>query len=62
MGKVTGFLEIQREQATRRNPEERIKDWFEIYEPFDQTAFMVVLTAAERQRLENERHWRFLEL
>ena len=34
MGKVTGFLEIQREQATRRKPEERIKDWLEIYEPF----------------------------
>jgi glutamate synthase (NADPH) small chain len=34
MGKVTGFLEIQREQATRRKAEERIKDWFEIYEPF----------------------------
>jgi glutamate synthase (NADPH) small chain len=34
MGKVTGFLEIQREQPTRRKPEDRIKDWFEIYEPF----------------------------
>jgi glutamate synthase (NADPH/NADH) small chain len=34
MGKVTGFLEIEREQATRRKPEERIHDWFEIYEPF----------------------------
>jgi len=34
MGKVTGFLEIEREQPTRRKPEERIKDWFEIYEPF----------------------------
>jgi glutamate synthase (NADPH/NADH) small chain len=34
MGKVTGFLEIQREQPTRRKPEERIKDWFEIYETF----------------------------
>jgi len=34
MGKVTGFLELQREQASRRNPQERIKDWFEIYEPF----------------------------
>lgn len=34
MGKITGFLEIQREQPTRRKPEERIKDWFEIYEPF----------------------------
>jgi glutamate synthase (NADPH/NADH) small chain len=34
MGKVTGFLEIQREQPTRRKADERIKDWFEIYEPF----------------------------
>jgi glutamate synthase (NADPH/NADH) small chain len=34
MGKVTGFLEIEREQPTRRKPEERIKDWFEIYQPF----------------------------
>jgi len=34
MGKVTGFLEIQREQPTRRRADERIKDWFEIYEPF----------------------------
>ena len=34
MGKVTGFLEIEREQATRRRPDERVKDWFEIYEPF----------------------------
>ena len=34
MGKVTGFLEIQREQPTRRKVEDRVKDWFEIYEPF----------------------------
>ena len=34
MGKVTGFLEINREQPTRRKAGERIKDWFEIYEPF----------------------------
>jgi glutamate synthase (NADPH/NADH) small chain len=34
MGKVTGFLELQREQPSRRNPGERVKDWFEIYEPF----------------------------
>ena len=34
MGKVTGFLEIQREQPERRKPEERINDWFEIYKPF----------------------------
>jgi glutamate synthase (NADPH/NADH) small chain len=34
MGKETGFLEIEREQASRRRPDERIHDWFEIYEPF----------------------------
>jgi glutamate synthase (NADPH/NADH) small chain len=34
MGKDTGFLEINREQPTRRKPEERINDWFEIYNPF----------------------------
>ena len=34
MGKITGFLEIKREQPERRKPEERIKDWFEIYQPF----------------------------
>ena len=34
MGKVTGFLEIQREQPSRRKVEDRVQDWFEIYEPF----------------------------
>ncbi len=34
MGKVTGFMEYSREVAPRRDPQERIKDWFEIYEPF----------------------------
>jgi glutamate synthase (NADPH/NADH) small chain len=34
MGKVTGFLEIQREQPTRRKVNDRLQDWFEIYEPF----------------------------
>ncbi len=34
MGKVTGFLEYTRELAARRPPAERIKDWFEIYQPF----------------------------
>jgi glutamate synthase (NADPH/NADH) small chain len=34
MGKVTGFLEIDREQPTRRKVEERLEDWFEIYQPF----------------------------
>lgn len=34
MGKVTGFMEIPREQPTRRKVEERLHDWLEIYEPF----------------------------
>ncbi|MDP9052671.1 MAG: glutamate synthase subunit beta [Acidobacteriota bacterium] len=34
MGKVTGFLEIQREQPSRRKVEDRLNDWQEIYEPF----------------------------
>jgi glutamate synthase (NADPH/NADH) small chain len=34
MGKVTGFLEIDREQPTRRSVGERVQDWFEIYQPF----------------------------
>ena len=34
MGKVTGFLEYAREVPTRRPPAERIRDWFEIYQPF----------------------------
>jgi glutamate synthase (NADPH/NADH) small chain len=34
MGKVTGFLEYTRELPTRRPAAERIKDWFEIYQPF----------------------------
>jgi len=36
MGKVTGFLEIEREQAVRRSVEERVQDWFEIYLPFSE--------------------------
>ncbi|HVV47069.1 MAG TPA: glutamate synthase subunit beta [Bryobacteraceae bacterium] len=34
MGKITGFLEYMREVPERRPPAERIKDWFEIYNPF----------------------------
>ncbi len=34
MGKVTGFLEYTREVPERRPPAERIKDWFEVYQPF----------------------------
>ncbi len=34
MAKTTGFLEYTRELPQRRPPSERIKDWFEIYQPF----------------------------
>src|SRR5271163_985727 len=34
MGKVTAFMEYTREVPGRRAPAERIKDWFEIYQPF----------------------------
>jgi glutamate synthase (NADPH/NADH) small chain len=34
MGKVTGFLEFQRETPTRRPVAERVNDWFEIYQDF----------------------------
>jgi glutamate synthase (NADPH/NADH) small chain len=34
MGKVTGFKEFVRETPTRRPIDERVKDYFEVYEPF----------------------------
>jgi glutamate synthase (NADPH/NADH) small chain len=34
MGKITGFLEFNRETPDRRPPADRINDWFEIYNPF----------------------------
>jgi len=34
MGKDTGFLELDREQPVRRKAQDRIHDWFEIYQPF----------------------------
>jgi glutamate synthase (NADPH/NADH) small chain len=34
MGKVTGFLEIEREQPARRKVDERVHDWLEVYAPF----------------------------
>jgi glutamate synthase (NADPH/NADH) small chain len=34
MGKVTGFLEYERETPTRRPIVERVGDWFEIYQEF----------------------------
>jgi glutamate synthase (NADPH/NADH) small chain len=37
MGKVTGFLEIKREMASRRPVEERLNDWSQVYQdPDDQ--------------------------
>jgi glutamate synthase (NADPH/NADH) small chain len=35
MGKVTGFLEYEREVPTRRPIEERVNDYFEIYQDFE---------------------------
>jgi len=34
MGKVTGFLEFERETPERRPVAERVRDWFEIYREF----------------------------
>jgi glutamate synthase (NADPH) small chain len=34
MGKITGFLEYQREVPQRRPVTERVNDWFEIYQDF----------------------------
>ncbi len=33
MGKITGFLEFEREEIARRPVEARVKDYFEIYQP-----------------------------
>jgi glutamate synthase (NADPH) small chain len=38
VGKPTGFLEFERTLPQRRDPKERIKDWFEIYQDFPQTS------------------------
>ncbi len=38
MGKTTGFLEWQRELPARRPVPVRIRDWKEVYEPFDPAA------------------------
>ncbi len=34
MGKVTGFLEIERQTPSRRPVPERVNDWFEVYQEF----------------------------
>lgn len=34
MGKATGFMEVAREEASKRNPRERIHDWNEYVAPF----------------------------
>src|SRR5437899_362469 len=38
MGKVTGFLEIQRQKAPSRPIAERVHDWREVYVPYDEPA------------------------
>jgi len=35
MGKITGFLEYEREVPTRRPVDQRVNDYFEIYQDFD---------------------------
>src|SRR5471030_2455365 len=40
MGKITGFLEHTRELPQRRPPDERIRDWFEIYQPFPEASIV----------------------
>lgn len=41
MGKVTGFKEYRRETPLRRPVEERVKDWFEVYQPFPEDGVKV---------------------
>jgi glutamate synthase (NADPH/NADH) small chain len=36
MGKATGFLEYERKTIANRTPLERVKDWDEIHEPFNE--------------------------
>jgi len=36
MGKITGFMEFDRELPKKKDPKERIKDYREIYLPFDE--------------------------
>ena len=36
MGKPTGFIEIQRKKPPTRPVEERVRDWHEVYVPYDQ--------------------------
>src|SRR5439155_18345027 len=36
MGKVTGFIEIQRKKPPARPIEERVRDWREVYLPYPQ--------------------------
>jgi glutamate synthase (NADPH/NADH) small chain len=41
VGKVTGFLEYQRELPTRRPVAERVNDWFEVYQDFPEEKVQV---------------------
>ena len=37
MGKLKGFLEIERQKASTRPVVERLKDWHEVYLPYDES-------------------------
>ena len=41
MGKLSGFLDYQRETPERRPTTERINDWFEIYRPFPEDKLQI---------------------
>jgi glutamate synthase (NADPH/NADH) small chain len=41
MGKITGFMEYTRELPQRRPVDERVKDYFEIYQPFPEEKVQV---------------------
>ena len=45
MGKVTGFMEYTRETPGRRPVADRIKDWFEIYQPFPEESIKTAVGA-----------------
>ncbi|MFN0050789.1 MAG: glutamate synthase subunit beta [Planctomycetales bacterium] len=40
MGKPTGFLEVGRESPSRREVEQRLTDWNEVYQPFPELKLM----------------------
>ena len=53
MGKPTGFLEHERRPIPNRVPTERVKDWNEIHEPFEEETFEKNLYSVITMCLEN---------